>query len=61
MNKVISSKNTNNKKAIALFLAQVFTGVMPVLLLVFFVSFKLYEKKETAIVCILLIFLCNIL
>ena len=60
MNKVIRCKNTNNRKVFALLLTQVFLGVSPVLLLVFFVLLKMYETKITAIVIIALIFLCNV-
>ncbi len=60
MNKVIHGRNTNNKRAVALFVAQVVTGVMPVLLLIVFVSLKLYTHKEIAIIFILLIFFCNL-
>ncbi len=59
MNKVIRCKNTNNKRIIVLVIMQVFLGVAPVLLLISFVWFKLYETKITAIVVISLIFLCN--
>ncbi len=59
MNKVIRCKNTNNKRIIALVIMQVFLGVAPVLLLISFVWFRLYETKITAIVIISLIFLCN--
>ncbi len=60
MNKVIRGKNTNNKRAFGLFMAQVITGVMPVLLLVLFVALRLYNHKIVAIIFILLIFACNI-
>ena len=60
MNKVYRCKNTNNKRLIVLFIMQVFLGVFPVLLLISFVMFQLYEKnKILAIVVIILIFLCN--
>lgn len=59
MNKVIRCKNNNNKKIIALLILQVIIGVAPVLMLVAFVGFKMYEKKPLAIVFIVLIFLCN--
>ena len=59
MNKVIRCKNTNNKRIIALLVLQVFMGVSPVLLLISFVMFRLYEHKIIAIVIIVLIFLCN--
>lgn len=60
MNKVIRCINNNNRKVFGLLLAQVFLGVCPVLLLVFFVLFRLYETQVTAIVAIALIFLCNV-
>ena len=60
MNKVIRCKNNNNRKVFALLIAQVFLGVCPVLLLVLFVWFKMYETQITAIVAIALIFLCNV-
>lgn len=59
MNKYIKCKNTNNARIVLLAALQVFLGVCPVLLLVAFVSFKLYEVKVTAIIVIILIFLCN--
>lgn len=59
MNKVIRCKNTNNKRIVALAIMQVFLGMGPVLLLISFVWFRLYETKITAIVVISLIFLCN--
>lgn len=60
MNKVIRCKNNNNRKVFALLLTQVFLGVAPVLMLVFFVILKMYEAKISAIVVIVLIFLCNV-
>ncbi len=42
-----------------LIILQVFLGVAPILLLISFVFFKLYEMKLTAIIVIALIFLCN--
>ena len=60
MNKVIRCKNNNNRKVFALLLTQVFLGVAPVLMLVFFVILKMYETKISAIVVIVLIFLCNV-
>ena len=60
MNKIIRGRNINNAKVIALFIAQVITGVAPVLLLVAFVGFKLYTTLVTAVVFIVLIFLCNV-
>ena len=60
MKKVIRCKNSNNKKIIGLLIVQVFLGVAPVLLLISFVGFKMYERKVLAIVIIALIFLCNV-
>lgn len=60
MNKVIRCKNTNNKKIVILFILQVVCGVMPVVLLAAFVLMKMYETKITAVIAIVLIFLCNI-
>ena len=60
MNKVIRCKNTNNTRLILLAISQVFFGVCPVLLLISFVWFKLYEMKIVAIIVIILIFLCNV-
>lgn len=60
MNKVIRGKNANNKKVVGLFVGQVILGVMPVLLLVAFVGFKLYDRPIIAAVFIGLIFLCNL-
>ena len=60
VNKVIRCKNSNNKKIIGLLIVQVFLGVAPVLLLISFVSFKMYEHKVLAIIIIVLIFLCNV-
>lgn len=60
MNKVYRCKNTNSKRLITLFIMQVILGVSPVLMLILFVMFQLYEKnKILAIVVIILIFLCN--
>ena len=59
MNKIYRCKNANNKKIAVLLVLQVFFGVSPVLLLVSFVMFKMYETKPLAIVIIGLIFLCN--
>lgn len=59
MNKVIRCKNANNKRIVVLLILQVLFGVAPVLLLTFFVLFKMYETKPLAIVVIGLIFLCN--
>ncbi len=42
-----------------LLILQVFLGIAPVLLLISFVFFRMYETKELAIVIIGLIFLCN--
>ncbi|MBE6889392.1 MAG: NERD domain-containing protein [Ruminococcaceae bacterium] len=60
MNKVINGSNTNNKKVVGLFVAQVIVGVMPVILLILFVWLQLYNIQIVAIVFILLIFACNI-
>lgn len=60
MNKIIRCKNTNNARIIILAAVQVFLGVCPVLMLIAFVWFKLYNMKITAIVVIILIFLCNV-
>lgn len=60
MNKVIRCKNTNNKRIIVLTALQIFLGVSPILLLVSFVWFRLYEVKITALIIIILIFMCNI-
>ena len=59
MNKIIRCKNANNKKIIVLLILQVFFGVAPVLLLLAFVMFRMYETKPLAIVIIGLIFACN--
>lgn len=59
MNKVIRCKNTNNGRIIALGVAQVILGVSPVLMLIAFVWFRLYEIQITAIIFIILIALCN--
>lgn len=61
MNKVVKGKNTNNKKAIVLFVFQVILGMMPVLLLIAFVMLEIYRKAPLiAAVVILLIFFCNV-
>lgn len=60
MNKVIRCRNNNNRKVFVLLVTQVFLGVCPVLLLVFFVFFHLYETQLTAIIAIALILSCNI-
>ncbi len=60
MNKVIHGRNTNSHRVIALFVAQVVAGVMPVLLLIAFVMFELYNTKILAAIFILLIFACNV-
>lgn len=60
MNKIIRGKNVNTKKVRVLFIAQVVMGVMPVLLLIFFVWQKLYQTPIVAAVFIILIFLCNL-
>lgn len=59
MNKVIRCKNTNNTRIILLAIAQVILGVSPVLMLIAFVWFRLFEIKITAIIFIVLIGLCN--
>lgn len=59
MNKLIRCRNKNNHKILVLLILQVFMGVAPVLMLISFVGFKMYEKKPLAIVFIILIFLCN--
>lgn len=59
MNKVIRCKNTNNRRIAALVAAQVILGVSPVLMLIAFVWFRLYEIQITAIIFIVLIALCN--
>lgn len=59
MNKVIRCKNTNNRRIVALGVAQVILGVSPVLMLIAFVWFKLFEIQITAIIFIVLIALCN--
>lgn len=60
MNKVIRGRNANNKKVVGLFVAQVIVGVMPVLLLIAFVAFQLYDNPIIAAVFIALILLCNV-
>lgn len=59
MNKVIRCRNKNNRKIIVLLILQVLMGIAPVLMLISFVGFKMYEKKPLAIIFIILIFLCN--
>lgn len=59
MNKIYRCKNANNKKIVVLLILQVFLGVAPVLLLVSFVMFKMYETKPLGFVIIGLIFACN--
>ncbi|MGN0679522.1 MAG: nuclease-related domain-containing protein [Oscillospiraceae bacterium] len=59
MNKVIRCRNKNNRKIIVLLILQVLMGVAPVLMLISFVGFKMYNEKPLAIVFIILIFLCN--
>lgn len=59
MNKIIRCKNANNKKIVVLLILQVFFGVAPVLLLISFVMFRMYDTKPLAIVIIGLIFACN--
>ncbi len=60
MNKIIRGRNVNTKKVKALFIAQVVMGVMPVLLLIFFVWKQLYHTPVIAVIFIVLIFLCNV-
>lgn len=60
MNKIIRGRNVNTKKVKVLFILQVVMGVMPVLLLVFFVWKKLYQTPIVAAIFIVLIFLCNV-
>lgn len=60
MNKIIRGRNNNNKKVKVLFVLQVVLGVMPVLLLIFFVWRELYKTPITGTVFIILIFLCNL-
>lgn len=60
MNKVIRCRNQNNRKIAFLVVLQVFLGVCPVLLLIAFVAFHMYEAKPTALFAIILIFLCNV-
>lgn len=59
MNRIIRCKNANNRKIIVLLISQVFFGVAPVLLLIAFVWFKMYDAKPLGFVIIGLIFLCN--
>lgn len=59
MNRIIRCKNANNKKIAVLLVLQVFFGVAPVLLLISFVMFRMFETKPLAIVIIGLIFACN--
>lgn len=60
MNKVYRGRNQNRPKVYAMFAAQVILGIMPILLLLAFVFFKLYEQKIIAIIFIILMFLCNV-
>lgn len=60
MNKIIRGSNTNNKKVVGLFVGQVIVGVMPVLLLIAFVAFKLYNHPIVAAIVIGLILLCHV-
>lgn len=60
MNKVIRGNNSNNKKVVGLFVGQVIVGVMPILLLIAFVAFRLYDQPIIAAVFIGLILLCNV-
>lgn len=59
MNKVIRCRNTNNRKIAALLVVQVLLGVFPVLMLLAFVFFRLFEQQILAVVFIGLIFLSN--
>lgn len=59
MNKVIRCRNTNNRKIAALLVVQVFLGIFPVLMLLAFVFFRLFEHQILAVVFIGLIFLSN--
>lgn len=59
MNKVYKCRNTNNRKIVALLAVQVFLVVCPVLMLLAFVFFRLFEQRILAIVFIGLIFLSN--
>lgn len=59
MNKVYRCRNTNNRKIVGLLVAQVFLGVCPVLMLLAFVFFRLFEQHILAIVFVALIFSCN--
>ena len=60
MNKIIRGRNNNTRKVKVLFISQVVLGIMPVLLLIFFVWKKLYSTPIVAAVFIILIFLCNV-
>lgn len=60
MNKIIRCRNTNSVRIVILAALQVLMGVFPVLLLILFVWLKLYNIKITAIIVIILIFLCNV-
>lgn len=60
MNKVIRCRNQNNRRIAFLLVLQVFLGVCPVLMLIAFVAFNMYEAKPVALIAIVLIFLCNI-
>lgn len=59
MNKVIRCRNANNRKIVGLLVVQVFLGVCPILMLIAFVFFRLFEQRILAVVFIALIFLCN--
>ena len=59
MNRIIRCKNANNRKIAGLLVLQVILGVAPVLLLIAFVMFKMYETKPLGFVIIGLIFACN--
>lgn len=60
MNKIIRGRNKNTKKTKVLFIFQVVLGMMPMLLLIFFVWKELYKAPIIATIFIVLIFLCNV-
>ncbi len=59
MNKVIKGKNRNNKRALTLLIFQIAVGILPILLLVVFVTGQLYRNSAAAAIVIGLILLCN--
>jgi len=59
MNKIIKGKNRNNKRAVTLLVFQIAVGILPILLLVAFVSGQLYRNSVAAAIVIGLILLCN--